>query len=132
MKTLYTYDETTKEYLGEEVQYIDPLETKKAGKKIYVKITNGTNKKPRLDKPFKTNVFTNGGWKLLDDYRSAEMFYIKTAKPVDFKLGEAPTKEMTDKDPTLFTKPLWDYDALEWKEEATQEEVIADLKSRLS
>ena len=46
MKNLYEYDYETKELIGELVQYIDPLETKKAGKDIYIKVSNATSAKP--------------------------------------------------------------------------------------
>lgn len=131
MKELYTYDEVTKEYIGLEEQYIDPLETKLAGKDVYVKITNGTPKKPIVVKPFTANVFKSNKWVLVADYRGVKMFYIATKKEVFFKLGDKPSDKMTSEDPTLFTKPVWNLDAKKWEEEATNEEIIEDLKERL-
>lgn len=45
----YTYDEKTKEYIGTQNAFIDPLETKKQGKDIYLKPANSTNIKPTLE-----------------------------------------------------------------------------------
>ena len=45
----YIYDEKTKEYTGTQNAFIDPLETKKQGKDIYLKPANSTNVKPTLE-----------------------------------------------------------------------------------
>ena len=45
----YIYDEKTKEYTGTQNAFIDPLETKKQGKNVYLKPANSTNIKPTLE-----------------------------------------------------------------------------------
>ena len=45
----YTYDEKTKEFTGTQNGFIDPLETKKQGKNVYLKPANSTNVKPTLE-----------------------------------------------------------------------------------
>ena len=44
----YTYDEKTKEYIGTQNAFIDPLETNKQGKNVYLKPANSTNIKATL------------------------------------------------------------------------------------
>ena len=39
----YTYDEKTKEYTGTQNAFIDPLETKKQGKNVYLVPVNATD-----------------------------------------------------------------------------------------
>ena len=62
----YTYDEKTKEYTGTQNAFIDPLETKKQGKNVYLKPANSTNIKPAL-KPSTDNdmlVFNGKEWQI--------------------------------------------------------------------
>ena len=62
----YTYDEKTKEYTGTQNAFIDPLETKKQGKNVYLKPANSTNVKPTLE-PSTDNdmlVFNGKEWQI--------------------------------------------------------------------
>ena len=62
----YTYDEKTKEYTGTQNAFIDPLETKKQGKDVYLVPANSTNIKPTL-KPSTDNdmlVFNGKEWQI--------------------------------------------------------------------
>lgn len=62
----YTYDEKTKEYTGTQNAFIDPLETKKQGKDIYLKPANSTDIKPTLE-PSTNNdmlVFNGKEWQI--------------------------------------------------------------------
>lgn len=62
----YTYDEKTKEYTGTQNAFIDPLETKKRGKNVYLLPANSTNIKPTL-KPSTDNdmlVFNGKEWQI--------------------------------------------------------------------
>lgn len=62
----YGYDEKTKEYIGTQNAFIDPLETKKQGKDVYLVPANSTDIKPTLE-PSNDNemlVFNGEGWEL--------------------------------------------------------------------
>lgn len=48
MQKVYTYDEKTKEYKGEQDARLDPLESQLQGKDIYLLPANATFKKPTL------------------------------------------------------------------------------------
>lgn len=62
----YIYDEKTKEYTGTQNAFIDPLETKKQGKDVYLVPANSTNIKPTLEPSTDNNmlVFNGEGWEL--------------------------------------------------------------------
>lgn len=45
----YTYNEKTKEFTGTQNGFIDPLETKKQGKNVYLVPANATDIKPTLE-----------------------------------------------------------------------------------
>ena len=62
----YIYDEKTKEYTGTQNAFIDPLETKKQGKDVYLVPANSTNIKPTLE-PSTDNdmlVFNGKEWQI--------------------------------------------------------------------
>ena len=59
---LFTYDNQTKEYIGSERQYIDPLESKKEGRDIYVMTDNTTDVKPLEFKEGFTQIWNGKKW----------------------------------------------------------------------
>lgn len=62
----YSYDEKTKEFTGTQNAFIDPLESEKQGKDVYLVPANSTNIKPTLE-PSNDNemlVFNGEGWEL--------------------------------------------------------------------
>ncbi len=65
---IYMFDEVTKEYLGEEDALIDPLETQKQGKPIYLLAANATFERPPAAKPGYARIFADG-WQYVDDNR---------------------------------------------------------------
>lgn len=131
MKMIYLYDKNTGEYLDSDCQYLDPMETKKQKKKVYIKVPDSTFKKPLKAKQYTANVFEAGEWKLIPDFRGVDLFAKDSAELIRVELGDIPKNTLTIKSPTLFTKPIWDSELDEWKEEATSEEIITDLKDRL-
>lgn len=68
---VYNYDFTTFEYIGSEEASLDPAETKKQGKDVYLIPANATLKKPPKIKENQVAIFNeaNGSWKILPDYR---------------------------------------------------------------
>ena len=82
MKKLYEYDHETKELIGALTQYIDPLETIKAGKDIYIKVSNATDKIPPKQKE---------GFKIV--YNGEEWEYIELPKPPEPEEPPKPTRE---------------------------------------
>ena len=67
---VYRYDEETKEYIGDEIAIVDPLESVKLGRTIYLLPANATFEKPNLQDGF-ASVF-NGKWENIEDNRGKE------------------------------------------------------------
>lgn len=85
----YTYDEKTKELTGTQNAFIDPLETKKQGKDVYLVPANATNKKPLETKENQAVIFNGDGWEVIADYRG-KTYYIGTEQHEMKELGELP------------------------------------------
>lgn len=93
---VYVYDEETKEFLREEEAFIDPLETKKQGGKIYLLPANATFEKPLDKEDGKAVVFDGLTWKLIDDNRGK--FTIKDNQIEEIKTLEPVEKILTDEE----------------------------------
>lgn len=91
MKTAYLYDEKTKEYKSEVNAQLDPLESEKAGKDIYLLPANATWLKP-TPKDGCVAVCNGVSWDMVEDHRKQEYWL-----PED-KYG-APAREMKELGP---------------------------------
>ena len=85
----YTYDEKTKEYTGTQNAFIDPLETKKRGKNVYLVPANATAKKPLKAKENQAVIFNGSEWELIADYRG-KTYYLGTEQHEMKELGDLP------------------------------------------
>ena len=85
----YTYDEKTKEYTGTQNAFIDPLETKKQGKNVYLVPANATDKKPLETKENQAVIFNGSEWEIIADYRN-KTYYIGTEQHEMKELGDLP------------------------------------------
>lgn len=85
----YIYDKKTKEYIGTQNGFIDPLETKKQGKKVYLVPANATDKKPLETKENQAVIFNGSEWKIVADYRN-KIYYIGTEQHEMKELGYLP------------------------------------------
>ena len=85
----YTYDEKTKEYTGTQNAFIDPLESKKQDKTVYLIPTNATNKKPLETKENQAVIFNGSEWEIISDYRN-KTYYIGTEQHEMKELGDLP------------------------------------------
>ena len=85
----YTYDEKTKEYTGTQNAFIDPLETKKQGKNVYLVPANATDKKPLEHKENQAVIFNGSEWEIIVDYRG-KTYYIGTEPHEMKELGDLP------------------------------------------
>ena len=68
---VYRYDEETKEYIGDEIAIVDPLESVKLGRTIYLLPANATFEKPNLQDGF-ASVFNGTQWENIEDNRGKE------------------------------------------------------------
>lgn len=85
----YTYDEKTKEYTGTQNGFIDPLETKKQGKNVYLFPRNATYIKPPKTEENQAVIFNGDEWEVVSDYRG-KTYYIGTEQHEIKELGELP------------------------------------------
>lgn len=85
----YIYDEKTKEYKGTQNAFIDPLETKKQGKNVYLVPANATDKKPLKAKENQAVIFNGTEWEIIADYRD-KTYYIGTEQHEMKDLGDLP------------------------------------------
>ena len=85
----YTYDEKTKEFTGTQNAFIDPLETKKQGKDVYLVPANATDKKPLAVKENQAVIFNGTEWEIIADYRN-KTYYIGTEQHEMKELGDLP------------------------------------------
>ena len=85
----YIYDEKTKEYTGTQNAFIDPLETKKQGKNVYLVPANATDKKPLKTKENQAVIFNGSDWEIIADYRN-KTYYIGTEQHEMKELGDLP------------------------------------------
>lgn len=85
----YIYDEKTKEYTGTQNAFIDPLETKKQGKNVYLVPPNATDKKPLKTKENQAVIFNGSEWEIVADYHN-KTYYIGTEQHEMKELGDLP------------------------------------------
>lgn len=85
----YIYDEKTKEFTGTQNAFIDPLETKKQGKNVYLVPANATDKKPLETKENQAVIFNGSEWEIIADYRG-KTYYVGTEQHEMKELGDLP------------------------------------------
>ena len=69
---VYKYDEKTKEYISTETALLDPLETKKQQKNIYLLPANATFTAPPAEKEGFARVWNGEAWQEVEDHRGTE------------------------------------------------------------
>lgn len=72
----HKYNEKTKEYIGTEAAQLDPLETKKQGKNIYLLPANATFTVPQEAAEGFVNVWNGTVWKQVEDHRGTEYWLL--------------------------------------------------------
>ena len=125
----YGYDEKTKEFTGTQNAFIDPLETKKQGKNVYLVPANATDKKPLKTKENQAVIFNGSEWEIIADYRT-KTYYIGTEQHVMKELGDLPdgaTFEPVEPEKTLDEQTLEELQ----KEQIELNAQIAQLKDQL-
>ena len=88
---IYKYSESTKEYLGYMEAYLDPLETSKKGKEVFVIPPYFTVTKPELPQKGHTMIFNGENWEEVEDHRGLIVYNKKTGnEKVLVELGPIP------------------------------------------
>ena len=125
----YTYDEKTKEFTGTQNGFIDPLETKKQGKNVYLVPANATAKKPLKTKENQAVIFNGTEWEIIADYRG-KTYYIGTEQHEMKELGDLPegaTFEPVEPEKTIDEQTLEELQ----KEQTKLNAQIEQLKDQL-
>ena len=91
MKTAYLFDEKTKEFKNEVNAQLDPLESTKAGKDIYLLPANATWEHPPIKEGY-TTVWNGKEWDAVEDNRKKE-YWLPEDK------YDAPAREMKELGP---------------------------------
>lgn len=93
---VYEYDKRTKEYIGTNTAYIDPVATKKAGEKKYALPAYTTMEIPPRTQKGQAAVFENGKWKIVKDLRGLTVYNVSTRERLVWtELGELPKEYST-------------------------------------
>lgn len=94
MLTIYTFDDT-KEYKGVSVTVLDPEETKRQGKEVWLMPPNATTVKPEIKQGY-APVWNGKAWKQVEDHRGEKGWL--NSEPVEIKeLGPLPDGFSTEK-----------------------------------
>jgi len=84
---IYMFDGETKEYIGAEDALLDPLETKKQGKPVYLLPANATFDRPPAAEDGKAVIFNNG-WEQVADNRGKEAVNVERGRFTIDYVGE--------------------------------------------
>ena len=85
---IYNYHPNTKEFLSVSAADLDPLETQKKRKEVYLIPANATVDKPPIPGENKAVIYVNNSWIEIDDYRGKEYYKENGEKKIIQKLGE--------------------------------------------
>lgn len=95
---IYGYDKNTKEYLGSMEAYLDPLESLKSNKEVYVIPPNFTIMAPPEVKEGEASVFNGNKWEIVKDHRGLFGYNKKTGEEVIINtLGDLPEDFVEEK-----------------------------------
>ena len=90
---IHHYHKATGEYLRSSEARIDPLETKKQGRDVYLLPAHATDIAPPKIGENEAPVFDGKAWNVVPDYRGAE-YYLEDGQKVEIsELGEAIPKD---------------------------------------
>ena len=98
---IYNYLPETGEYIRTSEASLDPLETKKQGKAVYLLPANATFEVPAEVEKNKKAVFQDGTWQLVPDFRGMK-YYLKTGEEIIItELGVTVPKDVLLEPPPL-------------------------------
>lgn len=81
---VYKFNPITKEYVGIQLAQLDPIQTKKQGKNIYLLPINSTFEIPPEKQEGKAIIFENENWLLKTDFRSKKAYNNKGLLIIDY------------------------------------------------
>lgn len=133
---IYNYSPITFEYLGSQNADLDPEESKRQGKNVYLIPANATTIKPPANKVDYARLFINNAWEYEHDYRANCYMVDSILNVFDItKIGDIPegyilvTKELGDLIKSNPDNYIIDGDIVR---EKTEEEKQAEEEDRIS
>lgn len=122
----YNYNKVTGEFSGETDCQIDPLESKKQKKNIYLLPGGATFEKPSEIGENEIQVFENNKWSIKKDYRNI-IYYDKSTKEkhIITTINELPLDSWTTKEPLTFDETC-KWSKTEW---IIDEEKVTELET---
>ena len=90
MKYIYNFNQENKEYIGAEEAFLDPLESEKQGKEIYLLPANATFIKPPETKEGFAIVWNGEMWEYIEDNRGITVWKSYNESMVIKELGAIP------------------------------------------
>ena len=123
MKTVYSCDRQTGEFLGEDQAQPSPMEPGK-----YLMPACSTELQPPVAGANECAVFRDGKWSIVSDWRFVRHWDLETGKLCEpiVELGQEPTKTQTSQEPAL--PELAAHQALEWDKKAKAFKTIPDWR----
>lgn len=116
---VYLYDEITKEFIMEEDAHIDPLETKKKGKNVYLLPANATFKEPMQAKEGFKIVFNGKEW----EYQEIKVEEIPIYKPTNEDISQIRQRAYIERTDPLSLRKLRKLALNKWTSEDEKEYV---------
>ena len=110
----YLFSEESGEYLGFEILQPDQM---RPGE--FLVPPNATLKAPLAAGPNERNVFVDGNWALISDYRGMVFYRKSDASRVSYDLGQEPDSSVVSIPPGLLEKPPWDDNTGKWCQDTT-------------
>lgn len=98
----YSYDSITKEYRNDTECQINPLETIKQGRDVFLLPASATLEKPPASNINEKSVYDNNTWVIKKDYRGIYYDKITKEKQVIDTIGELKNSNWTNKIPLAF------------------------------
>lgn len=105
----YIFDRTTGEFIREQEAHIDPLESRKQGRDVYLLSANGTTTPPPEKEDGYTVIWSGTAWEQIEDHRGEIVWKNHTESMEIRELGPIPEGWVSDQPEKPVTAD--DYDA---------------------
>lgn len=130
---VYSFSDTTREFIGESNAQIDPKETMRQYQETGINALqflvqgNATKIAPPETEEGQATIFVGQEWRIVEDHRGKTLYHTDTQEPLIIReLGPLPTN-YTEQVPTS-TYDDWDNTAEQWQTDTAQQ--LADAKEQ--
>jgi hypothetical protein len=125
---LYHYKKNNGEYAGTTDAKLDPLESKRLGRDVYLIPAFATKEKPAPTLDRQVPVFQDGKWIVKSDYRGVTVYNTATREGRKItQIDDEPGSNETEIQPP--PEPYYNWSGSEWSEDATAKQEYFELQS---